>query len=284
VYNQSLEISETGDIKTSAEYLHSGAKDLLRNSFLLLLYTSYSLSGGLWRSRGKHFLDRSRVVLSGLLYGLNGSIALACQLFVSVAVIRKNRKVTNLENMSHEAIQWFDILTTILWRIMPYAAAHCPIGGTTALLPTTQGDDVECRRLTLHYTFVDILVYSFKQYWISGLSAIHSVSELSGHSRISVRNGTCLSDQRLRVIWTVQNTNYWLRLMRVREKEWLGCDLKWSFSFTCNFLGALAKLRKATMGFIVSVYPSVCLSAWNIGFHVNLYLRIFLKSVEKIQV
>jgi hypothetical protein len=186
--------------------------------------------------------------------------------------------------MSHEAIQWFDILTKIIWRIMPYAAAHCPVGGTTALLPTTQGDDVECRRLTLYYTFVDILVYSFKQYWISGLSAIHSVSELSGHSRISVRNGTRLSDQRLRVIWTVQNTNYWLRLMRVREKEWLGCDLKWSYSFPCNFLGALAKLRKATMGFIVSVYPSVCLSAWNIGSHVNLYLSIFLKSVEKIQV
>jgi len=83
---------------------------------------------------------------------------------------------------------------------MPYAAAHCPVGGTTAMLPTTQGDDVECRRLTLQYTFVDILVCSFKQYWITGLSAIYSVSELPGHALISVRNGTRVFDQRLRVI------------------------------------------------------------------------------------
>lgn len=83
---------------------------------------------------------------------------------------------------------------------MPYAAAHCPVGGTTALLPTTQGDDVECRRLMLQYTFVDILVYSFKQYWITGVSAIHSVSELPGHGLMSVSNGTRVSDQRLRVI------------------------------------------------------------------------------------
>lgn len=93
--NQSPESSETGDIKLSTEYLKSGAKDLLRNSFLLLLHTAYSLSGGLCSSRGKHFLDRSRAVLSGCLYGLNCSIALACQLFVSVAGIRKNRKVTD---------------------------------------------------------------------------------------------------------------------------------------------------------------------------------------------
>jgi len=83
---------------------------------------------------------------------------------------------------------------------MPYAAVRCSVGGTTALLLATQGDDVECRRLTLQYTFVDILVYSFKQYWITGLYAVHSVSELSGHRLISVRKGTRLSDQRLRVI------------------------------------------------------------------------------------
>ena len=83
---------------------------------------------------------------------------------------------------------------------MLYATAHFPIGGNTALLPTTQGDDVECLRLRLQYTFVDILVYSFKLYWITCLSAIHSVSELSGHKLISVCNGTRLSDQSLRVM------------------------------------------------------------------------------------
>ena len=83
---------------------------------------------------------------------------------------------------------------------MPYAAAHWPVGGSTGLLPTTEGDDVECRSLMLQYAFLDILVYSFKQYWITGLSTKHSVSELSGHKLISVRNGIRLSDQRLRVI------------------------------------------------------------------------------------
>ena len=57
---------------------------------------------------------------------------------------------------------------------MPSVATHCCIGGTTSLLPTTQGDDVECchGHVALHLCR-----------WpdISGLSAIHSVSELSRH-------------------------------------------------------------------------------------------------------
>lgn len=27
---------------------------------------------------------------------------------------------------------------------MPYVVAHCRVGGTTSLLPTTQGDNIEC--------------------------------------------------------------------------------------------------------------------------------------------
>jgi hypothetical protein len=52
-------------------------------------------------------------------------------------------------------------------------------------------------------------------------------------------------------------------------------------------LGALAKLRKATVSFVVDVRSSVCLkqliSDWE-DFREILYLSIFLKSVEKIQV
>jgi len=57
---------------------------------------------------------------------------------------------------------------------MPSVATHCHIGGTTSLLPTTQGDDVECccGHVALHLcSWMDI----------SGLSAIHSASELSRH-------------------------------------------------------------------------------------------------------
>jgi len=47
---------------------------------------------------------------------------------VSAVGIKNRRKVTNLENMGH-------------------AAAHCRVGGTTSLLLTTRGDDVECPRV-----------------------------------------------------------------------------------------------------------------------------------------
>jgi len=41
-----------------------------------------------------------------------------------------------------------------------------------------------------------------------------------------------------------------------------------------HFLGAFAKLRKATISFVMSVCPSVCLSAWNNSAPA---LRIFMK-------
>jgi hypothetical protein len=54
-----------------------------------------------------------------------------------------------------------------------------------------------------------------------------------------------------------------------------------------HFLGAFAKLRKATVSFLVSVYPSVLMehlgSHWT-EFNEIWYLSIFLKSVEKIQI
>jgi len=56
---------------------------------------------------------------------------------------------------------------------------------------------------------------------------------------------------------------------------------------TSPFLGEFAKLRKATISFVMSVCPSVRMeqigSYW-MDFHEILYLRIFRKSVEKIQV
>jgi hypothetical protein len=62
-----------------------------------------------------------------------------------------------------------------------------------------------------------------------------------------------------------------------------------------RFLGAFAKLRKATIGFVMYACPSFCLSVclsvrmehpgshWT-DFHEIWYLRIFRKSVEKLQV
>jgi hypothetical protein len=60
-----------------------------------------------------------------------------------------------------------------------------------------------------------------------------------------------------------------------------------SHFYICPFLGAFAKLRKATISFVTSVYPSVSMeqlgSHWK-GFHKNWYVSIFWKSVEKMQV
>ena len=71
-----------------------------------------------------------------------------------VVGIRKIRKVTILENMTHAAIQWFDVLTGILWRIMPYAAAHFRVGENTFLSPTTRGDDIECCCIKLAFQII----------------------------------------------------------------------------------------------------------------------------------
>jgi len=56
---------------------------------------------------------------------------------------------------------------------------------------------------------------------------------------------------------------------------------------SATFLGIFAELRKATISFIMSIYLSIHLevlgSHWT-DFHEILYLGIFLKSLEKIQV
>jgi hypothetical protein len=60
--------------------------------------------------------------------------------------------------------------------------------------------------------------------------------------------------------------------------------VKWVYN---SFLGALAKLRKATISFVLSVYPSVFLSASNCchwkDFHEIWYLSIYWKCIEKIR-
>jgi hypothetical protein len=52
-------------------------------------------------------------------------------------------------------------------------------------------------------------------------------------------------------------------------------------------LGALTKLQKVTISFVISVHPSVCpsirMEQWT-GFQEILYLRIFFKYALKIQV
>jgi hypothetical protein len=82
----------------------------------------------------------------------------------------------------------------------------------------------------------------------------------------------------------------------------MGLELKemvdmtgWMHFKYAHSLGVLAKLRKITTGFVMSVCLSVCLSVrpsvcmeqfgsyWT-DFHEILYLSIFRKSVEKIQV
>jgi len=53
------------------------------------------------------------------------------------------------------------------------------------------------------------------------------------------------------------------------------------YYFRWQFLGALAKLRKATINFVISACP--LRSQW-MDLHKILYLSIFRKSLEKVQV
>lgn len=64
VWNVCPESSETDGMRMNAVYLHSGAKGVLWNSFLLHQYTASSISWGLWSRPAKHLLECCRAVLS----------------------------------------------------------------------------------------------------------------------------------------------------------------------------------------------------------------------------
>lgn len=177
MYNKCPESSETSCMKLSTVYLHSGAKDFLCNSSCMnvLLPMFLGVFGAIVESN-----ECCRVVSSRPSGWPDCPHIDGLSMLVTIVGIIKNCQVTNLENMRHAAIQWFDVLTGILWRIMSYAVAHFRVGGTTFLAPTTLGDDVEYCWVNVAAHLVAILVYNLKQNWpaVPCLSALHSVSEL----------------------------------------------------------------------------------------------------------
>jgi Na+/H+ antiporter NhaA len=101
--------------------------------------------------------------------------------------------VTNLENLVQAAIQWYEVLTTILWWKMLYVGVHHCLGGTTSLLPITQGNDTECNG-------VNVVVHFLKTSWFTVWDIIgqiflvclqYIVSKLSEH-RLYVTINTVL--------------------------------------------------------------------------------------------
>ena len=119
-----------------------------------------SFSGGLWNSPGEHFLewwaDLSRPSEWPACPHNDGLSVL-----VSVVGMKKKFQGDKSGEVAHVAILRYGVMTKILWRIMPHAATHCLVGGTTSLLHTAQGDDVEfpsvgaavhfCRYLGLNF-------------------------------------------------------------------------------------------------------------------------------------
>lgn len=165
--------------KDQLMYVKSGVLYVLRNGFLLHHHTASSFSGCLWSSIRNHLLECCRVVLlwpsewPEYWHGEGRSNA-------RFSSGNKKKEITKWLIWR----TWRMRLTQVLWRIMPYAASHCRVGGTTSLASTTRGR--RCQMLPskcCSTPFVNIVVYSLKQNWqdIRGLSVIHSVSELSGH-------------------------------------------------------------------------------------------------------
>jgi hypothetical protein len=81
----------------------------------------------------------------------------------------------------------------------------------------------------------------------------------------------------------------------LKPTDWFSWNLAWTLCYLKpirhSILGAIAKLRKATMGFVMSLNPSIRLSVRTVklgshwtDLHEIWYLGIFRKSVEKIQV
>ena len=78
----------------SMVHLHSGANNLLKKSFLLQQYTTSNVSGGLWSSPGKHFLECCRAVLSRPFEWPECQHWMAFQCLFQSCEKGKNRKVT----------------------------------------------------------------------------------------------------------------------------------------------------------------------------------------------
>jgi hypothetical protein len=89
------------------------------------------------------------------LNGLESQHSDGLSMLIWVVGIRKNGKLTNLNSVAHAATLWFDVLTKILWKIMLTTDVHCHGGGSTSLLPTTQGNDVKC-------CYVNVAVHIFR--------------------------------------------------------------------------------------------------------------------------
>jgi len=101
--------------------------------------------------------------------------------------------------MLHVTIQWFDVSTKI-WRIMPYVATHCHVGGTTSLSPTIEGDNIECsfmnvavhlcRHFGLQFDPLEEIPYPCNQKTVPS----HPPSFLKAGHRVSLRQAClCLS-------------------------------------------------------------------------------------------
>jgi hypothetical protein len=73
---------------------------------------------------------------------------------VSVVGIRKYRKMTNLENMTHDPDK--SSLTD-----NAVCGLRCLVAGSTSLSSTTRGDDVKCSRVNIAvHLLINIVVYS----------------------------------------------------------------------------------------------------------------------------
>ena len=94
----------------------------------------------------------------------------------------------------------------------------------------------------------------------------------------------------------VSNSNYTPPTGRTMDEQWIQKDLEAYYSDSCvkeegksrmSFLGEFPLLRKATSSFVMSVRLSTRMesldSHWT-DLHEMWYLRVFRKSVEKIQV
>jgi len=102
-YNERPGSSETDGINMSMVYLHSGARYVFRNSFLL---HHYSASQRCWRSLKQYWKAFPGMLQSSLSWPSEDpeyQHSDGLSMLVSVVGIRKYRKVTNLENMTHAA-------------------------------------------------------------------------------------------------------------------------------------------------------------------------------------
>jgi hypothetical protein len=182
-YSQCPESSETDGLKMSTEYLHSGAMDILRNSFLLHQYTVSSVSRGLGSGLEKHSLEcYSCYVMAVWMAWMS-----AQRWPFNAPFIRANKKESQGDKSGEYGARDYTVIwctdkNSLMDNAIPGRGLSCRRNHFPVDHDSERRRRIPSRKLcgTPWWLFWFTVWHRSGQIFL-GLSAMHPVSELNGH-------------------------------------------------------------------------------------------------------